>query len=158
MRDSPPELDRSFDGPYASSSRTRCPARFRKCAVQEPKTPAPIMATSKVFLDVRLMARILGRHADQESVPANAVLRMKSRRSTIFLLNIWFSSPSDANHGAKRRNWLRGLDSNQDSQLQRLVSYQLDDPGTDDRSVAEARKRAQAARECGRCASLGSFC
>ena len=26
--------------------------------------------------------------------------------------------------------WLRGLDSNQDNQLQRLVSYQLDDPGT----------------------------
>jgi hypothetical protein len=25
--------------------------------------------------------------------------------------------------------WLRDLDSNQDSQLQRLVSYQLDDPG-----------------------------
>src|SRR5208283_267087 len=28
-----------------------------------------------------------------------------------------------------RQKWLRGLDSNQDSQLQRLVSYQLDDPG-----------------------------
>jgi hypothetical protein len=26
-----------------------------------------------------------------------------------------------------RNNWLGGLDSNQDSQLQRLVSYQLDD-------------------------------
>src|SRR5277367_6317070 len=26
--------------------------------------------------------------------------------------------------------WLRDLDSNQDNQLQRLVSYQLDDPGT----------------------------
>ena len=25
--------------------------------------------------------------------------------------------------------WLRGLDSNQDNQLQRLMSYQLDDPG-----------------------------
>src|SRR5271155_6074606 len=30
---------------------------------------------------------------------------------------------------ANRQEWLRGLDSNQDSQLQRLVSYQLDDPG-----------------------------
>jgi hypothetical protein len=28
-----------------------------------------------------------------------------------------------------RKEWLRGLDSNQDSQLQRLMSYQLDDPG-----------------------------
>ena len=27
--------------------------------------------------------------------------------------------------------WLRGMDSNHDSQLQRLVSYQLDDPGVD---------------------------
>jgi hypothetical protein len=26
-------------------------------------------------------------------------------------------------------NWLRGLDSNQDSQIQSLESYQLDDPG-----------------------------
>ncbi len=41
------------------------------------------------------------------------------------------------------RGWLRGLDSNQDSQLQRLVSYQLDDPGTDTSSVAEPRKCPQ---------------
>ena len=27
------------------------------------------------------------------------------------------------------KKWLRGLDSNQNNQLQRLVSYQLDDPG-----------------------------
>ena len=27
------------------------------------------------------------------------------------------------------KKWLRGLDSNQDNQLQRLVSCQLDDPG-----------------------------
>ncbi len=29
----------------------------------------------------------------------------------------------------KRIKWLRGMDSNHDNQLQRLVSYQLDDPG-----------------------------
>ena len=33
-------------------------------------------------------------------------------------------------------DWLRGLDSNQDSQIQSLESYQLDDPGADDSSVA----------------------
>jgi hypothetical protein len=27
------------------------------------------------------------------------------------------------------QKWLRGMDSNHDNQLQRLVSYQLDDPG-----------------------------
>jgi hypothetical protein len=30
-----------------------------------------------------------------------------------------------------REEWLRGMDSNHDNQLQRLVSYQLDDPGID---------------------------
>ncbi len=46
------------------------------------------------------------------------------------------------------KSWLRGLDSNQDNQLQRLVSYQLDDPGTDSRIVAEARHRTQAPQRC----------
>ena len=41
-------------------------------------------------------------------------------------------------------NWLRGLDSNQDSQIQSLESYQLDDPGADDSSVAEACDGSQA--------------
>lgn len=31
----------------------------------------------------------------------------------------------------KKGEWFRDLDSNQDTQLQRLMSYQLDDPGTD---------------------------
>ena len=31
--------------------------------------------------------------------------------------------------GASAESWLRGLDSNQNNQLQRLMSYQLDDPG-----------------------------
>ena len=32
--------------------------------------------------------------------------------------------------GAKAKGrWFRDLDSNQDTQLQRLMSYQLDDPG-----------------------------
>jgi hypothetical protein len=30
---------------------------------------------------------------------------------------------------AGREDWFRDLDSNQDTQLQRLMSYQLDDPG-----------------------------
>ena len=35
--------------------------------------------------------------------------------------------------------WFRDLDSNQDTQLQRLMSYRLDDPGIDSRIVAEPR-------------------
>ena len=31
--------------------------------------------------------------------------------------------------------WFRDLDSNQDTQLQRLMSYQLDDPGTVAKSI-----------------------
>jgi hypothetical protein len=40
--------------------------------------------------------------------------------------------------------WFRDVDSNHDTQLQRLMSYRLDDPGIDFRIVAEARKCAQA--------------
>ena len=43
----------------------------------------------------------------------------------------WFSV-------ASRKDWFRDLDSNQDTQLQRLMSYRLDDPGTDDGSVPKA--------------------
>src|SRR5713226_5323476 len=44
-----------------------------------------------------------------------------------------------------RRNfWFRDVDSNHDTQLQRLMSYRLDDPGTGLISVADARKCAQA--------------
>ena len=35
------------------------------------------------------------------------------------------------------RGWLRGLDSNQDNQLQRLACYQLHYPGTGYKSVAD---------------------
>src|SRR3954470_12615332 len=45
-RDSPPELARALAGPYASTMRTRRPARCKCQAVQAPKTPAPITATS----------------------------------------------------------------------------------------------------------------
>jgi hypothetical protein len=31
---------------------------------------------------------------------------------------------------ASRKDWFRDLDSNQDTQLQRLMSYRLDDPGS----------------------------
>jgi putative ABC transport system ATP-binding protein len=46
MRDSPPELERLLPGPKASISVTRRPAVCSACAVQVPKTPAPITATS----------------------------------------------------------------------------------------------------------------
>src|SRR6266852_304707 len=45
---------------------------------------------------------------------------------------------------AQRELWFRDVDSNHDTQLQRLMSYRLDDPGTGPISVADARKRAQA--------------
>ena len=42
--------------------------------------------------------------------------------------------------------WFRDLDSNQDTQLQRLMSYQLDDPGSAVRSLAEESKGASRRR------------
>jgi hypothetical protein len=39
--------------------------------------------------------------------------------------------------------WFRDVDSNHDTQLQRLMSYRLDDPGIDFRIVAEGRKWGQ---------------
>ena len=45
----------------------------------------------------------------------------------------------------RRKNWFRDLDSNQDTQLQRLMSYRLDDPGMAEEIVAEGCKHAQAA-------------
>ena len=44
----------------------------------------------------------------------------------------------------RREVWFRDVDSNHDTQLQRLMSYRLDDPGTGPISVADARKCAQA--------------
>ncbi len=43
----------------------------------------------------------------------------------------------------RREVWFRDVDSNHDTQLQRLMSYRLDDPGTGPISVADARKCAQ---------------
>ena len=43
----------------------------------------------------------------------------------------------------RREIWFRDVDSNHDTQLQRLMSYRLDDPGTGPNSVADARKCAQ---------------
>lgn len=40
----------------------------------------------------------------------------------------------------KAEIWFRDLDSNQDTQLQRLMSYRLDDPGTADNSLAEGKE------------------
>jgi hypothetical protein len=44
-------------------------------------------------------------------------------------------------------NWLRDLDSNQDSQIQSLESYRLDDPGAVDNfiSVLESFSRTKSA-------------
>src|SRR5260370_29831960 len=41
---------------------------------------------------------------------------------------------------AGRQTWFRDVDSNHDTQLQRLMSYRLDDPGIGTISVAEAPK------------------
>jgi hypothetical protein len=41
------------------------------------------------------------------------------------------------------KDWFRDLDSNQDTQLQRLMSYRLDDPGIDIGIVAEPRNCSQ---------------
>jgi hypothetical protein len=41
------------------------------------------------------------------------------------------------------RDWFRDLDSNQDSQLQRLMCYRLHYPGTADNSLAEEKECAK---------------
>src|SRR6267143_4962713 len=56
MRDSPPELARAFAGPYASTSKTFLPRLARCHAVHAPKTPAPITATSYVFVPFKVFA------------------------------------------------------------------------------------------------------
>src|SRR6202521_2022019 len=42
-----------------------------------------------------------------------------------------------------KKDWLRGLDSNQDNQLQRLACYQLHYPGVDAKSLAEKANSTQ---------------
>ena len=49
--------------------------------------------------------------------------------------------------GRKRKiGWLRGVDSNHDSQIQSLESYRLDDPGVAARSLADGRGIAEVRR------------
>ena len=50
--------------------------------------------------------------------------------------------------------WFRDLDSNQDSQLQRLMCYRLHYPGTAGHSLAEVKECAKP----GKCARERSFC
>jgi hypothetical protein len=52
------------------------------------------------------------------------------------------------------RVWFRDVDSNHDTQLQRLMSYRLDDPGTVGNSLAEEKECAKPQK----CARGGSFC
>src|SRR6266849_9447798 len=52
-----------------------------------------------------------------------------------------------------REEWFRDLDSNQDTQLQRLMSYRLDDPGTAEKSLAERFRFAQT--QAGECLETG---
>jgi hypothetical protein len=54
----------------------------------------------------------------------------------------------------KGRVWFRDVDSNHDTQLQRLMSYRLDDPGTGDDSLAEEKECAKPLK----CARCESFC
>jgi hypothetical protein len=46
------------------------------------------------------------------------------------------------------KNWFRDLDSNQDTQLQRLMSYRLDDPGMAERNCSR-RKQGDIGGETG---------
>ena len=41
-----------------------------------------------------------------------------------------------------KKSWFRDLDSNQDTQLQRLMSYRLDDPGMAERNCSRGCQRA----------------
>jgi hypothetical protein len=52
------------------------------------------------------------------------------------------------------RVWFRDLDSNQDSQLQRLMCYRLHYPGTAGNSLAEEKECAKSQK----CARTESFC
>ena len=47
----------------------------------------------------------------------------------------------------RENEWLRGLDSNQDNQLQRLACYQLHYPGTGYKSVADLSRICYHPRE-----------
>ena len=49
---------------------------------------------------------------------------------------------------AVKKIWLRGLDSNQDNQLQRLACYRLHYPGPEPKSVAEKANSAQRFHSC----------
>src|SRR5207245_2216366 len=66
-------------------------------------------------------------------------------------LTVHFFSPSDNRDlGIVRGEfWFRDVDSNHDTQLQRLMSYRLDDPGTALRSLAEPRNSAQVSLSVG---------
>jgi hypothetical protein len=52
--------------------------------------------------------------------------------------------------GGTRRAWFRDLDSNQDTQLQRLMSYQLDDPGMARRNCSRGCKQRRKSKWCHR--------
>ena len=54
----------------------------------------------------------------------------------------------------QRTDWFRDVDSNHDTQLQRLMSYRLDDPGTAANSLAEEKECAKRWK----CARRESFC
>src|SRR6267378_5735842 len=56
MRDSPPELALACAGPYASMSTTFLPRLARCQAAHAPKTPAPITATSYLFVPFKVFA------------------------------------------------------------------------------------------------------
>ena len=77
-RDSPPELEREFPGPHASSSVTFAPDRNRWSAVQPPKAPAPITATCGL-LDWALPTPKAAREdASMEPMKARRRMGMKS--------------------------------------------------------------------------------
>ena len=82
--------------------------------------------------------------ARRNCADGQAAYRQAVKRPGIISHCSWiFPKVEESSKRIRRKDWLRGLDSNQDSQLQRLVSYQLDDPGSDTSSVAEPRKCPQ---------------
>jgi hypothetical protein len=67
--------------------------------------------------------------------------RLDLRTATLLPVKLDFTSETRPKiSGEAGQKWFRDLDSNQDTQLQRLMSYQLDDPGSAGSSLAEARK------------------
>src|SRR5260370_42351947 len=109
---------------------------------------------NNAFVDARRFVQ--GRHHDRErnSWKMARPLLWCSHKLSINL-TVHFFSPSDKSGRIavvglpwgsgmyEGKFWFRDVDSNHDTQLQRLMSYRLDDPGSAPRMLAEPRHSAQ---------------